>query len=1162
MASNTSLWRPRLFAATGVGFKDDPHLVDGQHFRWHIAHHLGLPFQSGDEKRGLFRLYHRRGGPNTIETFPLIGGAGGGSFPIHDEGVPSQESGLIVGADSLSFWKRPSLDLALLFLRLRGILDANPSSLWGWREAAEDLALRRYVAEVTARLGPDFVRNTILRERTDACAVDIGFSGIGPGAPSPLGRRFLVVDGLDRGGRVVDQDWVGHEPSGAPRTVARLRSAGFAAVRWTQVQGEPAVTRTQTSWVLSEDYCHSEGWVEAGEYRFVADPDFHTPSVAKDHYAPFHAPFDPDEVADAIGNLLLSTPEIKALFEPGQDVYGMVSRTASFQEAHDARAGAMQASLLQSLIASGVDPVMARVLGLYGFVAAADADERRGGDVLIEAELPFFEPANLEAIDGRLHALLPEQDPAFFRNAAESLRDRRLCALVLAPALAKRPPVPKPEGLATSVSVAALPAQGPTAETQLFVHVRLDVKVDPLEARPELTPVAYLVERQISGGAFENISETLGEPDILDKIGILPAVYFPARTDSTGEAPLRVADDFVMPDLQPGSVLYRITAFDVFGRPSDPTEGDLSAIDPPILPPPPPINPAARIVADAGNLVLEVDFAVNGATPPLEAEWQRLEMTIHRLPPLDPVTPDPRPAGEVTWTGQVAARRLAADVLPGNILHSALDQSCVELAWTPGLTSTDAPEAVCAPLYPPPAPQLIPVDPPSSSFAETGLRSYRLRLTVGPETGLPPSRYRWCARFVVVGRNPLNGTRLDSREACVAADWMVHPPPPEVVPPITSVVPLSSYPDVHGDSWYDLDLGAWGLAAGDRVNVYMTRLRRLGDDAEGLVVDGVLQDQVLFEQMARASRRPFELVTREPVQFAPAAPFHRIKVPGHLREVYVLAVLGANAYLQERRWADAGFTLFTTPDRRPEPRLSFLRLTRHSPAVAGLEFAADFTDLPGAATPPKVQLFRRDLSAGARLSYVGEATGTPVPVVPGSEAAIRFLFAVDDPGQADWHAYEYEAQLLHHDPGLGSYLRSRAVARALARGAWNGTSAPVTAADAIEVALGSPSGLVLGFEFDCGEFDFTLVRSLGGTVASRFAGRIREGRVFGLDPAIHTLDLVRRGGRLCYRLTLRDAEAVPAPVPAGPDEPRDGAYVLRIAFGEEVAWTVRENVVA
>ena len=104
----------------------------------------------------------------------------------------------------------------------------------------------------------------------------------------------------------------------------------------------------------------------------------------------------------------------------------MVSRTAAFDEAADARAGAMQASLLQSLIASGVDPVMARILGLYGFVDAANADDKRGGDVLIEAELPFFEPANLEAIDGRLHALLPEQDKEFFRNAAKSLNDRRL----------------------------------------------------------------------------------------------------------------------------------------------------------------------------------------------------------------------------------------------------------------------------------------------------------------------------------------------------------------------------------------------------------------------------------------------------------------------------------------------------------------------------------------------------------------------------------------------------------------------------------------------------------------------------------------------------------------------------------------------------------------
>jgi hypothetical protein len=804
--------------------------------------------------------------------------------------------------------------------------------------------------------------------------------------------------------------------------------------------------------------------------------------------------------------------------------------------------------------------MMARVLNFYAFVTAADATDKRGGDVLIEAELPFFEPFNLEAIDERLHTLLPEQEKFFFRNLAESLHNQRLCALVIAPTIAPRQPLPKPDVASTSITAAALPSQGPNAETQIFVQARLEVQVDPLEARPEMTPVAYQVEREVSGGGFVNISESLGEPDILDKIGLLPAVYFPSRTDTTAQEPLRVADDFVLPDLQPALVVYRVGAFDVFGRPSVPVEGDKQPIEPPYMPPPPPLNPAARIVAEAGNLVLEVDFAVNATTPPLEAEWLRLEMSIHQLPTPDPLAPDPRPAGEVTWPGQIAARRLAANVMPGNVLDPALGQSCVNLSWTPGITATDTLEAACAVLYPAPAPQLIAVDPPSSPLAATGARSYRLRVTVGPETGMTPAPYRWCARFVMVGRNPINGNRLDSTEASVAADWMIHPPPPAVVAPITSVVPLSSYPDVHGESWYDLDLGAWGLTAGDRVSIYMTRLRRLGDTAGDLVVDGVLQDQAQFEQLARASRKPFELAIREPVEFSPATPFYRIKVPGYLRDVYVLAVLGSNAYLQERRWVEAGFVLFMTPDRRPEPRLSFVRLTRPATAVARLEFAADFADQPDAATPPKVQLFRRDLSAGGRLAYVGDATGTSVPVKAGSDAIARFSFTADDLGQDDWRAYEYEAQLLHHDSALGTYLRSRTVARALARAPWDGVATPVAASDVIEVAAGSPTGLTLGFEFDCGEFDFTLIRSVGGVVASRFTGRIRAGRVSGLDPAIHTLGLVRRDGRMRYRLTIRDLEAVPVPVPAGADEPQDGSYVLRVAFGEEVSWTVRENV--
>jgi hypothetical protein len=119
-------------------------------------------------------------------------------------------------------------------------------------------------------------------------------------------------------------------------------------------------------------------------------------------------------------------------------------------------------------------------------------------------------------------------------------------------------------------------------------------------------------------------------------------------------------------------------------------------------------------------------------------------------------------------------------------------------------------------------------------------------------------------------------------------------------------------------------------------------------------------------------------------------------------------------------------------------------------------------------------------------------------------------------------------------------------------------AAPVGGTDVIEVAAGAPSGLVAAVEFDCGEFNVSLVRSVGGVVTSRFAGRIRAGRVFGLDPAIHTLEIVRHGGHARYRLTVHDTLAAPAPV--APAAPRDGAYTFRIGFGEAAAWTVRENV--
>jgi hypothetical protein len=274
-----------------------------------------------------------------------------------------------------------------------------------------------------------------------------------------------------------------------------------------------------------------------------------------------------------------------------------------------------------------------------GFIDTATADDKRRGDVLIEAELPFFDPANLEATDQRLKTLLPEAGSEFFRNAGYFLEGQRLSAPILAAGLEKQPEMDKPLIQPTEVSVAAVPAQAGDPLPQILVQTRTDVALDPFEVRPELTPVAYLVERLVSGGLYQNVAEGDGPADPLDEIGLLPAVYFPARQDTAGAAPLRVADDFVLPDLLPATVQYRLTAFDVFGRPSAPVESDKVVIDPPVLPPAAPVGPAARIAPDAGRLMLELDFSLAGVTPPLEAPWSRLEVTVHRPSPLAVVRP-------------------------------------------------------------------------------------------------------------------------------------------------------------------------------------------------------------------------------------------------------------------------------------------------------------------------------------------------------------------------------------------------------------------------------------------------------------------------------------------------------------------------------------------
>lgn len=1170
MIGPRSLWRPSLFAATGVNFSGDPHLNDGLHVRWHVKHHLGLPYERGEHRDGGFTLAFRGGSSGSIADVDLFNPGPNSGLTIRSDAAFDQEAGLTSTISPFGFWQATDPDLFALFDRCQGLLSNDTRQLWNWRGRNERLALRRYVEDVAAGLQPDLWGNDPTRENSEACAVDIRFS-VG-GDPTPDDQPHVWIEALDRGGRLIDRDWVGRAAGGGIKTDARLRGAGLKQIRLQQAPGQPLAARTETRWVLCEDYCQRPLWDDDSEYWFRADPDYHTEIVMSEHSRPFQDRPDAT-VLSAVERALsaIDNQDIDELFSITQDVRAMAAYRLGFEagagavdrsdldESADNEDGRLELSLLQTLLASTVDPVMARILGLYAHIAGTG--EPRGDDILIEAELPFFSPGNLSAIDEAVQEIVPRTLGRFFDDQQESLHHRRLCALIIAPKTAAGP-VPAPSGFSSAVDVIGLPSQENPDQTELMVRSEISAPIDPEQIAPELTPIAYCVERQVSGGAFANVSETPGDPETSDDIGLLPAVYFPQRDGTDWQKPLKISDGFTLSSLQAETVQYRMKAFDIFGRPSDSVDGSVETITPPCKKPQPPLNPAARIITESGRLVMQIDFAVNSETQPLEANWERLEVTLHQLPEPDVINSDPRAPGAIDWPGKVLARRLLIDFLAGNRLDAEVAQSCVELEWNPGLRATATTLDDCAVLYPPPAPELSATAPLSMPFEETGLRSYRLRVVVGSTTGMAEARYRWCARFVTVGTSPLGGGRMDSDEACTTADWLIPAAPPIVTAPATSVVPLSSFPNAHGDSWYDLDLSGYGLADGDMVSIYMTRLHRLGESAAGLVMDGVLQNQGDLEALARASRKPFELITAPPFEYSSANRFYRINVPGDLRQTYIVAVVGSNAYLQEQPWSSAGITLFSTPERFAPPVLRFDGLSQSvgtSGPLATLRFQADLVEAPDPATPPRIQLFRRDLSSRAMsLVYVGETVGESVQVDQ-SEAAARFQFVIEDQKQSDWRSYVYSAFLVHFVPGRG-YLKSKEPAKAQARAGWGGMRSPIHPADKISVAAAQLDGLEVSVDFDCGDLDFSLVRSLNGRVSSRFGGRVRDGRAYGMDADRFALAVVSQGGKARYRLTLNDENAAPVPVLSDPDAVQDGRYVLRVSYGQETTWTNRENV--
>lgn len=222
------------------------------------------------------------------------------------------------------------------------------------------------------------------------------------------------------------------------------------------------------------------------------------------------------------------------------------------------------------------------------------------------------------------------------------------------------------------------------------------------EIRPYLVPTGFFVERNRDEKGYEDvIASEESEPDDFDKIGIIPPLYIPQKKRGGWVDPLVVKDDFIAGSSGASRVQYRLTAFDLFGRPSKPVEGKTMEVVPPCRPPSEPANLAARVVNEGNLLILEITFSLDSATQALEAAWQSLEVTVHRLPLGEPGSTSS--VAETKWSGSIPGRRLEIAATPGHDLtFPPIVNSCVSLSWVGDrLDRAAAPETICSVEFPP-----------------------------------------------------------------------------------------------------------------------------------------------------------------------------------------------------------------------------------------------------------------------------------------------------------------------------------------------------------------------------------------------------------------------------------------------------------------------------
>lgn len=974
-------------------------------------------------------------------------------------------------------------------------------------------------------------------------------------------KVYARVKGFDREGRLLDTDWVGLHPArpialvgttpsspNSPKMTARLRAPGIAYFTVEPVSGQPSVSRKKTRWIFCEDYCRSDHlWRSDNQYthRYKADAaDNRVQTVRDEYYGPYNKQVEYQAVSDAIIAKMIEDVDLQGMLEAlttYNSYYSEKKYTDQSPETSPAQTN-LSIPLLPSLIQAAVDPLMARILGLYGYIETPVQEKR---DYKIEAELPFFAQQNLDRCEYLLKRLsnTPATE-AFFQDSDNTLTKTILCGLVLNPSLTHKAAPIEPTPLNNEIKVIDLPSDTVPDQTDLVVDSNLEVPVNTDEIKPFRRSVCYEIERRTKNTNFDNIMQPDG--DNLDDIGILPPVYFPKREEN--EAGLtEIKDFFFIPALAPELVQYRAKGFDIFGRPSNHTLSPEREIQIPCHPPKAPFNISANLVEKGELIEMHLAFSVFTKQGALEAQRKNLEILVHKLPSDISTTPD-----KVTWSGAQYARQvcLSFDNNGSKLLTLPGSQSCLKLTWSGStLNRSSAANSDCMAFFPDIPVKIEEDQKPLYDPITMELQSLKAVIQVGSKSALGADIHSWCIRLRIKGTCLFGGNDVYSEEPCIGSQINITPLPPEVLQPPLPTIPLSTYPDRFGDGYFTLDLSKFLSTAEQSqeplINVYATTLDRLSNDPEDYVDGQVLLNEAGFLAVARKSRLRFERITSEPIAYKPATRYYRIKVPANLEQYHVVGVAGTNPYLEEKSWGNCGIVLFKTPAPLPKAALVFVegRTTTQGQTIRSKQlFRAEFqTPLTNQSNPPQIQVLRRDLSTGGHSPvFRGYAVG--ISENPTSGKPI-YQFEFIDEELLPWHRYAYEVYLVVWNQTRNQYLKQLPPAKCEQIGRAPLGSTPFNGPGDFKAVPVAGGGYSIEMKFEAGEFAFSLKKEPYEASGVEFSGHISGGKLYGLPKAGYTFNAGKR-----YSLTIKD------------DDSTKGNYTFRLTGGQSQTWTRKIEV--